>query len=199
MVTCWHEGEAAGNGYTTAQILSLHARCYPIFKAASPGCRYGQIVTCYTASRPSGHYPLGQWMAPGLDFYGLDGYQAASSHTVASVFGVAADQIRAKLGNVPLAVTECNSVVQPGRPEWFHDTWAWAQANKCLTYFTFWERCRFRVAVRMAAGRRGGDCRALRDQRDVEGRVAEPASASSAGPVSRCTVHSSIATAPRDS
>ena len=50
MVTCWHEGEAAGNGYTTAQILSLHARCYPIFKAASPGCRYGQIVTCYTAS-----------------------------------------------------------------------------------------------------------------------------------------------------
>ena len=51
MVTCWHEGEAAGNGYTTAQILRLHARCYPIFKAASPGCRYGQIVTCYTADR----------------------------------------------------------------------------------------------------------------------------------------------------
>jgi hypothetical protein len=139
MVTCWHEGEAAGNGYTTAQILSLHARCYPIFKAASPGCRYGQIVTCYTASRPSGHYPLGQWMAPGLDFYGLDGYQPASSHTVASVFGVAADQIRARLGNVPLAVTECNSAVQPGRAEWFHDSWAWAQANKCLTYFTFWD------------------------------------------------------------
>ena len=78
-------------------------------------------------------------MAPGLDFYGLDGYQPASSHTVASVFGVAADQIRARLGNVPLAVTECNSAVQPGRAEWFHDSWAWALANKCLTYFTFWE------------------------------------------------------------
>jgi len=139
MVTCWHEGETAGNNFTTAQILGLHAHCYPIFKAASPDCRYGQIVTCYTASRASGHYPLGQWIAPGLDFYGLDGYQPAQSHTVASVFGVAADQIRAEVGKVRLAVTECNSAVQSGRPEWFHDTWSWARANNCLTYFTFWE------------------------------------------------------------
>jgi len=139
MVTCWHEGEAAHNDFTTAQVLALHARCYPIFKAASPGCRYGQIVTCYTATRASGHYPLGQWMAPGLDFYGLDGYQVARSHTAATVFGAAAHQIQGALGTVRLAVTECNSALPASRPDWFKDTWSWARANDCLTYFTYWE------------------------------------------------------------
>lgn len=139
MVTCWHEGERANNNFTTAQILGLHAHCYPIFKAASPNCRYGQIVASYTASRASGHYPLGRWLAPGLDFYGLDGYQSASSHTADSVFGAAAGQIQGALGPVQLAVTECNSALAASRPQWFKETWSWAQANNCLTYFTFWD------------------------------------------------------------
>lgn len=138
MVTCWHEGETAGNGLSAGQVRALHARSRRIFKAASPHCRYGQIVSCYTATRASGHYPLGQWMAPGLDFYGLDGYQAAASHTAASVFGTAASQISRALGPVQLAVTECNSVIPASRPKWFMDTWSWAQAHGCLTYFTFW-------------------------------------------------------------
>lgn len=139
MVTCWHEGEAAANGYTTQQILGLHAHCYPIFKAAAPGCMYGQIVTCYTATAASGHYPLGQWMAPGLDYYGLDGYQTSSSDTAASIFGTAATQIENAIGSVQLAVIECNSNIQADRPGWFNDTWSWAQANDCLTYFSYWD------------------------------------------------------------
>ena len=139
MVTCWHEGEAARNNFTTGQVLGLHARCYPIFKAAAPSCRYGQIIGSYTATRASGHYPLGRWMAPGLDFYGLDGYQATRSHTAASVFGAAAEQIRGALGTVQLTVTECNSAIQSSRPSWFNETWSWAQANNCLTYFTYWD------------------------------------------------------------
>ena len=59
MVTCWHEGETAGNGLSAGQVLALHDRSRRIFKAASPHCRYGQIVSCYTATRASGHYPLG--------------------------------------------------------------------------------------------------------------------------------------------
>jgi hypothetical protein len=43
------------------------------------------------------------------------------------------------VGNVPLAVIEVNSSLPDSRPAWFSDTWAWAQANKCLTYFTFWD------------------------------------------------------------
>jgi hypothetical protein len=78
-------------------------------------------------------------MAPGLDFYGLDGYQSASSHTAASVFGTAASQIQGALGPVQLAITECNSALAAGRPQWFSETWSWAQANNCLTYFTFWD------------------------------------------------------------
>jgi len=139
MVTCWHEGEATSNGYTTAQILGLHAHCYPIFKTAAPDCLYGQIVTCYTATPASGHYPLGQWMAPGLDFYGLDGYQTSGSATAASIFGTAATQIEGAIGSVPLAITECNSAIQADRPGWFNDTWSWAQANDCLTYFSYWD------------------------------------------------------------
>ena len=139
MVTCWHEGETAGNGLAAGQVRALHAYCRPIFKAASPRCRYGQIVSCYTATRASGHYPLGRWMAPGLDFYGLDGYQASSSHTAASVFGTAARQIERAVGAVQLAVTECNSVIPAGRPKWFRETWSWARAHGCLTYFTFWD------------------------------------------------------------
>ncbi len=138
MVTCWHEGETAGNGLSAGQVLAVHERAGRIFKAASPHCRYGQIVSCYTATSASGHYPLGQWMAPGLDFYGLDGYQAAASHTAESVFGTAASQIRRALGPVRLAVTECNSVLRARRPDWFRDTWSWARAHGCLTYFTFW-------------------------------------------------------------
>jgi hypothetical protein len=139
MVTCWHEGEATNNGFSTSQILGLHAHCYPIFKAASPGCQYGQIVTCYTATPASGHYPLGQWMAPGLDFYGLDGYQTAGSDTAASVFGNAATQIENAIGPVQLAVTECNSTIPADRPAWFNSTWSWAQGNGCGTYFTYWD------------------------------------------------------------
>ncbi|MEP7024801.1 MAG: hypothetical protein ABJB47_13585 [Actinomycetota bacterium] len=139
MVTCWHEAERANEGNTTAQILGLHARCHKIFKAQSPHCLYGQMVTCYTATRASGHYPLGQWMAPGMDFYGLDGYQITKSDTVDSIFGAAARQITGALGNVPLAVIECNSALPNNRPGWFNDTWAWAQEHGCLTYLTYWD------------------------------------------------------------
>ena len=139
MVTCWHEGETAADGFTTAQILGLHAHCYPIFKAGSPGCLYGQIVSCYTANPASAHYPLGQWMAAGLDFYGLDGYQTTSSDNAASIFGNAASQISGAIGTVPLAIIECNSPVAANRPGWFNDTWSWAQSNNCLAYFSYWE------------------------------------------------------------
>ncbi len=54
------------------------------------------------------------------------------------MFGTAAGQIQRALGPVPLAVTECNSVIPASRPEWFSEAWSWAQANSCLTYFTFW-------------------------------------------------------------
>jgi hypothetical protein len=139
MVTCWHEGETTSDGFTTTQILALHAHCYPIFKAVSPGCLYGQIVASYTATPASGHYPLGQWMAPGLDFYGLDGYQSATSDTATSIFGTAASQIEGALGSVPLAIMECNSSIQASRPAWFSNTWSWAQANNCLAYFQYWD------------------------------------------------------------
>jgi hypothetical protein len=138
-VTCWHEGERANEGNTAADIKALHQHCHKIFKAQSPHCRYGQIVTCYTATRASGHYPLGQWMAPGLDFYGLDGYQAAKTDTADSVFGAAARQITGALGQVPLAVIEVNSSLPNSRPAWFSDTWAWAEANTCLAYLTYWD------------------------------------------------------------
>jgi hypothetical protein len=138
-VTCWHEGERANEGNTAASIKGLHEHCHKIFKAQSPHCLYGQIVTCYTATPASGHYPLGQWMAPGLDFYGLDGYQAARTDTADSVFGVAARQITGALGNVPLAVIEVNSSLPNSRPAWFSDTWAWAEANDCLSYLTYWD------------------------------------------------------------
>jgi hypothetical protein len=138
-VTCWHEGERANEGNTAADITGLHQHCHKIFKAQSPHCLYGQIVTCYTATPASGHYPLGQWMAPGLDFYGLDGYQAAKTDTADSVFGAAARQITGALGKVPLAVIEVNSSLPNSRPAWFSDTWEWAQANNCLSYLTYWD------------------------------------------------------------
>jgi hypothetical protein len=108
------------------QPLYPHSRAAasPIRRAAAgrPGCG---------VNKGSG----GSWQAISAATGGLIGYRGYNTPGQ----GTPADQIRTKLGNVPLAVTECNSAVQPGRPEWFRDTWAWAQANKCLTYFTFWE------------------------------------------------------------
>lgn len=139
LVSCALEGEAGVNPWTAAQIRALHAHVYPLVKAGSPHCLYGQIVTCYTASKGSAHYPLGQWIAPGMDFYGLDGYQGSGGASAASVFGAAASAITAVQPGAVLAVTETNSPVQADRPAWFAAAWQWAIAERCLCFCAYFD------------------------------------------------------------
>lgn len=136
MLTLWHEGERANEGHAGQQIRNLHERAYGLVKAARPGVKYGQTVTCYSAV--TGH--ISGYMANGMDFYGLDGYASASGDTAASIFGTALSQIRADLpkgATVAPAILEVNSFKAGLRPAFFRDTWAWAKANNCITYFVY--------------------------------------------------------------
>ena len=135
MVTAWHEGERKGLGISAADITGLHAYLYPIFKDASPDCLYGQIFT--TFSHVTGR--VTDWTAPGMDYYGLDGFQLTTDDTIDSHFGATQSEILAVSGCGPFAITEINSQLKPGRPAWFADAWQWAQDNDCLTFAIYYD------------------------------------------------------------
>lgn len=133
MITCWAEGERANEEHTASQIVGLHEHVYPIFKAASPNCLYGQTVTTYSATNGR----LTSFVVPGLDYYGLDCYPVSDTDTPAANLGAAVSQIEAAGASGPWAIMELNS--QPGnRADWFNSAWAWAKSVNALTFLTYW-------------------------------------------------------------
>ncbi|MGO9298158.1 MAG: hypothetical protein ACLP52_30490 [Streptosporangiaceae bacterium] len=136
-VTCWHEGEKPGLHFSREQIQRLHARVYSVFRAHAPRTAlYGQIFSTYAATRPSSPQALGPWVAPGLDFYGLDGYQYEPGETVEQVLAEPAAQITAVVPGARLAITETNtSFGQQAR--WFAEAFGLATRQGWLAMFPF--------------------------------------------------------------
>ena len=136
-VTAWHEGEEAGpHGahVPAATLLKLHAHCHAIFHAA--GVKYVQIVGCYSQYRRGSALP--HYISPVVDAVYLDGYQLGSE-TVKDIFGAPAAAITSACGpSMPRGITETNSHNVRGRPAWFADTYAYAQANNHEIYSVFW-------------------------------------------------------------
>lgn len=140
-VTCWSEGEAASKGYTAAQITGLHNRAYPIFKANSPNCLYGQMFTTYSATNGR----ITPYTAKGLDYYGLDVYPWTTTDTPAANMGATITQIQAAGVTGPFAVTETNNTAGSGaatasmaRADWFTQGYAYAKSMNMLAFVTYW-------------------------------------------------------------
>jgi hypothetical protein len=135
LTTVGAEWEAGRFSYTPAQITGMHAHLAELFAAAAPaGALYGQCFTAYTAQAASGHYPLSQWIAPGLGFYGFDGYGTS----VPDVFGPALTQLESVVSDPVIAILETNSPVEADRPAWFADAYAWAADLDALAFIPFW-------------------------------------------------------------
>jgi hypothetical protein len=140
-VTCWSEGEAANKGYTAAQITGLHNRVYPIFKANSPNCLYGQMFTTYSATNGR----ITPFTATGLDYYGLDVYPWTTTDTPAANISMTITQIKAAGATGPFAVTEINVTAGNGAPvasmgsaNWFTQGYAYAKSINMLAYVPYW-------------------------------------------------------------
>jgi hypothetical protein len=126
-VTCWHEGEKAGFGYSAASIVGMHDRVYQIVKTnALPSVQYGQVYTCFSATNGR----VTAWTCPGLDFYAGDGYQTRADQTAASVFGPWAAQVLLAEPYASFDIWESNSTLSDAkRAVWFSSTWIWSRAN----------------------------------------------------------------------
>jgi hypothetical protein len=139
LVTMGAEYEDDHFPYAPAQILAMHERVHPIFKRhAALGSRYGWCCSSYTESKHSSHYPLAQWVPPGLDFYAIDGYQGNFSETVSSVLAPCLKAIRSVEPEAIPAVFETNAYIPAARPAWFTNAYAWAKDTGCLTFLPFW-------------------------------------------------------------
>lgn len=142
-VTVWHEGEEAGpHGahVPPATLRNLHAHCHSIFQAA--GAKYVQIVGCYSQFTRGKN--LSSYISPVVDAVYLDGYQYHAQETFDDVFAVPAQAITAACGqSMPRGITETNTHNVNGRPAWFSDGYAYAQANQHEVYFCFWTTGKF--------------------------------------------------------
>lgn len=133
--TLWHEGET-NEGWTPDQIKTMHRHAHAVIKAARPDIHYGQIVSAYTANPYSSFHPLEQWVARNMDFHGIDGYRPSPKASVASTFEAARRAIVAIAPKARVTVCEVNSI-NPGRAQFIHLVYAWAQFHKCPTFFPF--------------------------------------------------------------
>jgi hypothetical protein len=158
-VTLWHEGDAAANGFTAAQILGLHSHVYPIFTANAPAtAQYVQITAGYTGNPLSSHYPLSQWVCcpanggPLLDVYCMDSYPDLVTDTATSIWNRTMHGLPGTSNGVAsvatggqFAITETgisSALVAAGgqsRASWYNDSYAFAKANSMLAFFSYWE------------------------------------------------------------
>lgn len=142
LVTVGAEDERGALPWLPVQIRALHARCYQLIKRASPDCLYGQIVTTYTATPASAHYPLAtssdpRWVQADLDWYGLDAYQTSPTDTPAANLGAAIAQMRLAGAAGPWVVTETNTHYGD-RAGWFTACWEYAREIGALAVCSFW-------------------------------------------------------------
>jgi hypothetical protein len=147
-MTCFHEGEsniyAAGepapvrNG-TAAEYAAMHAHLHTLCSTHAPaGVKYGQIFSSFSENTGSSSYPLAQWVAPGMDFYGIDGYEGSSADTIANQFDTPAAAIETVQTAPLLLVPETNSYLEADRPLWFADVAQWCTTNGAPVMCTFW-------------------------------------------------------------
>lgn len=133
-VTAWHEGNLPNHNFTPQEHIALSVYLRYLAKKANPGVRYGQIFGCFQVI--TGNQDLGDWVAPGMDFYGIDCYQEQPTWTADLVVTTPLAQIWSAVDHIAdLAVIETNSAADP--VAWLPEAYAAAQAANCRAFLPF--------------------------------------------------------------
>lgn len=157
MLSCWHEassGKSDANGPITAQMqTAMQTYLYNFAKTGnghttpSPMQILSPLYKCAVGAVDIGDWAhASPWMAPGLDFYGMDLYHKNFSNPTvpleewrAHVYGT--PTLAAHSPNATIAVCECNCDVDADRACYFYTTakWVWNQTNRgARSFLCFW-------------------------------------------------------------
>ena len=134
LVTIDHEANGPRRDISRVEYLRAVRRL--VWLAEPYPVAVGQIFATYPVQRLG--QDLAAWMVPGLDFYGLDGYQDHAWQTPAGVFGRAYAQVRAVSPDSDVGIAETNSRVDAAA--WAAVVYPWAASRPYLDFFT-WFTC----------------------------------------------------------
>lgn len=136
LLTAWHECNLPHLGLNAKNIVDMHARISHLVHEANPDIFYGEVFGTYRVYTSS--QKLAPWFAPGLDFYGFDGYQEKESDTVDKIFDEAVQQIIDLKSDARLIITETNTYnPELDQGAWLHSVMDYAVENDFVGYL-FW-------------------------------------------------------------
>ena len=114
-IMAYHECNLASNGLDPADVQDLDNYLIAKVHAANATLKYGRGLA--TSPVNNGHDPT-PYITPGMDFYGMDGYQASNaSKTPSSVFNTTLNAILAVQPNAAVHIIETGTALDVGA--WF--------------------------------------------------------------------------------
>jgi len=158
MLSCWHEASSGNkqdaNGYIKADMQIAMQKYLYIF--AKTGLGYpnqpawptpdqikNPVYKCAVGAVDIGHWATASpWMAPNLDFYGMDLYHATFSDPIQGLDEWKTPVYGGYSPNATIAVCECNCDDDSQRAEYFFEEayWVWSQENRdARSFLTFWD------------------------------------------------------------
>lgn len=135
----YHEVNSQANinqfGYTATQINQMDAHILALKNANFPLLKYGRGLSMFPV------YSQGQdptpWITPGMDFYGMDGYQANQpTRTPADVFSTAIAKILAVQSGAQIAMIETGTALDA--QTWFDAIETFVFDNQLFLCQSFW-------------------------------------------------------------
>ena len=131
----YHECNSNGGNHNPADIQALDTFMLPFVHGVNPTLKYGRGLIAFPV------YAQGQdptpWITPGMDFYGMDGYQAMQTAlTVEKVFSQLVEFILTVTPNAKIAIIETNTGLNI--TDWWTQVTAFAIANNLFTVQSFW-------------------------------------------------------------
>lgn len=122
-LTAWHEANHAGLDAATTRKIHTHMSRL-VTDLGSP-VRYGAVLTQGAS---------GDWVIPGLDFYGVDLYDI---HRTTDP-GLALERFFGRMPAGDRIVAETNSSAVYHRPAWFREIYDWLFRRGGTAMLTFW-------------------------------------------------------------
>lgn len=135
-ITMWHEGERANEGHSARDITTMHLVAQTIMKTVNPHLFYGQIFTSYSGTNTN---RITKWLAPGMDFYGIDAYANTPTDMAEDILMPCEDQILSKYPNAHIVVTECNTQFKDSRPAFLSSCFTWAYDRNCSLFMVYFD------------------------------------------------------------
>lgn len=159
MLSCYHEAsnmnysDSNGTLITDARQTAMQTYLYNFAKTGgghtspTPFQIQNPVYQCAVGGIDIGNWSHVQpWMAPNLDFYGIDLYFTNFPDPIVPleewrehVYGISS--LAAYSPNATIAVCECNCTDDSDRPCYFYKTanWVWNQTNRgARSFLTFW-------------------------------------------------------------